>query len=213
MFFQNRQEAGKKLASEIFKYRKENPFVLAIPKGGVPIGYEIAEVLLAPLEVLVVRKIVLSGDKDFGIGVIAEGGIKILDQTTIEVLGIDDVELKDTIDLEEKELEKRVEIYRGGELPSLTGKTVILADDGMATSMTAKAAVEAVKKLDPKKIIFATPVCVLDMAENLRRLIDDVICLAAPAEFMAEKFWYDNFTQMSDEEILRLLEENRKRNG
>lgn len=213
MVFQNRQEAGKKLASELFKYRNENVFVLAIPKGGVPIGFEIAEVLQAPLDVLIVRKIVLSADKDFGIGAIAEGGVRVLDRTTVEVLGIDEEELKDTLQLEEKELEKQVEVYRdSAALPDLTGKTVILADDGMATGMVARAAIEAVKKLNPQKIVLATPVCVLDTAESLRWLIDDIVCLAMPAEFMAVGLWYDNFTQMPDEEMIKLLEKKR-RNG
>lgn len=211
MVFENRQEAGKKLAAQVFKYRKENPFILAMPRGGVPIGYEVAEVLQAPLDVIVVRKIGLSSNREFGIGAIAEGGIRVLDQTSIEVLGIDDSELEDTITLEEKELQRRVEIYRGGKpLPNLEGKTAILVDDGMATGITAKAAITSVKKLNPKKIILATPVCVLDTVESLKDRVDDVICLSTPYEFMAVGLWYRDFKQVSDEEVIGLLKKAKK---
>lgn len=209
MVFENRQEAGKRLGSELLQYRDQNPFVLAMPRGGVPIGVEVAEILHAPLEVIIVRKIGLSGNREFGIGAIAEGDIKVLDNTTLEALGIDDEELEDTIELEEQELERRVQIYRNGkQLPNLTGKTAILVDDGMATGITAKAAIKAVKKLNPKKIILATPVCALDTVESLKNLVDEIICLAAPFEFSAVGFWYRNFTQVSDQEVIDLLNQN-----
>ncbi|KKR81350.1 MAG: Phosphoribosyltransferase [Candidatus Daviesbacteria bacterium GW2011_GWA1_41_61] len=214
MFFENRQEAGKKLAGELFKYRSENPYVLAMPRGGVPIGFEVAEVLHAPLSVIVVRKIGLSGNREFGIGAIAEGGVKVLDQTTIEVLAIDEEEIKDTLQLEEEELKRRVKTYRGKKpLPDLTGRTAVLVDDGMATGITAKAAIESVKKLNPQKIVLAIPVCALDTVEGFKKMADEVICLAAPAEFMAVGLWYKNFAQISDEEVVDLLKkaENFKR--
>lgn len=206
MVFENRQEAGKKLATELFKYRQENPYVLALPRGGVPIGYEIAEVLDAPLSVLIVRKIILSGDSEFGIGAVAEGGVRVLDQTAIEVIAIDENEVKDTVQLEEEELKIKVKNYRGNTpLPNLKGKTAILVDDGMASFATAKAAVEAVKKLNPKKIIFATPVCTRGIIESLRRLTNKVVYLFSPFEFMADGLWYRNFTPITDEEVVDLL--------
>ncbi|MDO8498557.1 MAG: phosphoribosyltransferase [bacterium] len=206
MVFENRQEAGKRLGSELLKYRGENPYVLAMPRGGVPIGFEVAEILQAPLDVLVVRKIGLSGNREFGIGAIAEGGVKVLDQTTLEVLGIDEEEIKDTIQLEEEELKRRVETYRDGRpLPDLKDRTAVLVDDGMATGITAKAAIEAVKKLHPQKIVLASPVCALDTAESLKRLVDKVVCLATPYDFSAVGLWYKDFTQISDEEVVKLL--------
>lgn len=206
MVFENRQEAGKKLAVQLLKYRGEDPYVLAMPRGGVPIGYEVAQVLQVPLDVIVVRKIGLSGNPEFGIGAIAEGGIKILDQTTIEVLGIDDSEIEGTVQLEEEELKRRVKTYRGEQsLPDLKNRTAILVDDGMATGITARAAIEAVKKLNPQKIVLATPVCALDTAESLKKQVDEVLCLAAPAEFMAVGIWYKDFAQVSDEEVVDLL--------
>lgn len=206
MVFQNREEAGKNLALELFVFKKEKPFVLAMPRGGVPIGYEIAKVLHAPLSVIIVRKIGLSSNPEFGIGAIAEGGIKVLDKTTIEMMGVDEEELKDTIKLEEDELKRRVEMYRDGQpLPDFAGKTVILVDDGMATGITAKAAIESVKKLNPQKIILASPVCALDTAESLQSKVDRVICLITPFQFSAVAFWYRNFSQISDEEVVNLL--------
>lgn len=211
MVFENRQEAGKKLATQLLKYRGEDPYVLAMPRGGVPLGYEVAQVLQAPLDVVVVRKIGLSSNKEFGIGAIAEGGVKILDNTTVEVLGIDEEELKDTIQREEEELNRRVKSYRGNkELPDLKGKTAILVDDGMATGITARAAIEAVKKLSPQKIVLASPVCALDTVESLKKQVDEVLCLATPAEFMAVGIWYKDFKQVSDEEVVDLLQQANK---
>lgn len=212
MVFENRQEAGKRLAGELLKYRQQNPYVLSLPRGGVPIGFEVAEVLQAPLDVLVVRKIGLSGNREFGIGAIAEGGIKILDSTTITVLGVDEEEIKDTIQFEEEELKRRVSVYRGEELlPNLKGKTAILVDDGMATGITAKVAIEAVRKLHPQKIVLATPVCALDIAESLKKLVDEVVCLATPYEFSAVGLWYKDFSQVSDEEVVKLLKKANKK--
>ncbi len=211
MVFQNRQEAGKKLAGKLYQYRRENPYVLAMPRGGVPVGFKVAEVLYAPLSVIVVRKIGLSGNPEYGIGTIAEGGVKVLDTTTIKVLGIDEKELKDAIGLEEEELKRRVKTYRGGKpLPNLMGKTAILVDDGMATGITAKAAIESVKKLNPKKIVLATPICALDTALNLKNLVDEMICLVTPFDFMAVGAWYKNFKQISDKEVVDLLRSNRR---
>lgn len=206
MIFENRQEAGKKLALELLRYREENPIILALPRGGVPIGYEVAKVLHAPLDVLVVRKIGLSGNKEFGVGAIAEGGVKVFDQTSIESLGINTDIVSDTVELEEKELERRVEKYRGGRnLPSMQGKTVILVDDGMATGVTARVAIESVKKLHPQKLIIAAPVCAFEVAENLRLLVNNAVFLFTPYEFSAVGVWYKNFEQVSDEEVVNLL--------
>lgn len=210
MVFENRQEAGKQLATQLIKYREKKPFILAMPRGGVPIAYEIAHTLHAPLDVIVVRKIGLSGNREFGIGAIAEGGVEILDQTTTRVLGIDADEIKDTIDLEEVELNRRVKVYRDGKpLPDLKNKTVILVDDGMATGITARAAIEAVKKLNPKEIILASPVCALDTTESLQNRVDGIVCLATPAEFSAVALWYKNFIQVTDEEVVNLLKKSK----
>lgn len=210
MIFENREQAGKKLARKLLEYKKENPFVLAMPRGGVPIGVEVAEVLHAPLDVVVVRKIGLAGNKEFGIGAVAEGGVKILDHS-IEELEVNQEELNEVIALEEEELRRRVKIYRDNKnLPDLTDKTAILVDDGIATGMTAKAAIESVNRLNPQKLLLATPVCALDTMKSLRPLVDDFVYLEAPAEFTAVATWYKNFDQLSDEEVVRLLKKSRK---
>lgn len=206
MVFKDRREAGEKLAGKLLRYRKENSFVLAVPRGGVPVGFEVAKVLQCPLNVLVVRKIGLSGNREFGIGAIAEGGVQVLDNTTIKALDIGEKELVDIIDLEERELKRRIKIYQDDTLlPNLAGKTAILVDDGIATGITAKAGIEAVKKLNPQKIILAIPVCALDTAEKLRPLVDDIVCLITPAVFMAVGSWYKDFAQISDKEVVELL--------
>lgn len=206
MVFANRQEAGKKLGSELLKYRGKNPYILAMPRGGVPIGFEVAEVLNAPLDVIVVRKIGLSSNLEYGIGAIAEGGIKILDSAAIEALDIDEEEINATLQLEEKELKRRAKTYRDGRpLPDLKNRTVILVDDGMATGITAKAAIEAVRKLNPHKVVLAIPVCALDTIDGLKKMADEVICLATPFEFMAVGAWYKDFAQISDQEVVDLL--------
>ncbi|MBI2338422.1 phosphoribosyltransferase [Candidatus Daviesbacteria bacterium] len=211
MVFENREQAGKKLANKLLRYRKESTFVLALPRGGVPVGFEVAEVLQAPLDVLVVRKIGLSGNKEFGIGAIAEGGVQVLDFAGIESSATNEEELKDVISSEEEELKRRVRIYRGGvPLPDLKGKTVILVDDGIARGITVKAGIEAAKKLNPKKIILAIPVCASDTLESLKRMVDDIVCLATPVKFMAVGSWYKNFAQISDEEVVKLLNKNRE---
>lgn len=210
MVFESRSKAGKKLASELIAFRKDNPIILALPRGGVPVGYEIAKVLQAPLDVLVVRKIGLSSNTEFGIGAIAEGGVKVLDQTTIKLLGIDEKEIETTLALEEEELKRRVEVYRDGKvLPSLRDRLVILVDDGIATGITAQAATLAVKKLNPKRVIFATPVCARGTAESLKHKIDQIICLVSPYEFSSVGLWYKNFSQLSDEEVVKLLKQTK----
>lgn len=212
MVFQNRQEAGKRLAAELIKFRKEKPFVLSLPRGGVPIGYEIAKVLHAPLLPIVVRKIGLSGNKEFGIGAIAENEVEVLDTTTINVMGIDEGEIRDAIELEEEELRRRVRLYREDQpLPDLTDRMAILVDDGMATGITARAAIQSVKKLHPKKIVLASPVCALDTVEGIKSQVDEVICLVTPVEFTAVGLWYRDFKQVSDEEVVNLLKGSQKK--
>lgn len=206
MIFENRQQAGEKLASELLKYRRENPYVLSLPRGGVPVGFEVAKLLQASLSVVAVRKIGLAGNPEYGIGAIAEGGVKILDQKAIESLGINKKEIEKIIQFEEEELKRRVRIYRGNKpLPNLAGKTAILVDDGMATGITAKAAIETVRKLHPQKIVLAAPVCALDTVESLKNLVDEVICFTAPLDFIAVGAWYKTFAQVSDEEVADLL--------
>lgn len=206
MVFTNRFSAGEQLANDLQHYHFTDPYVLALPRGGVPIGFEIAKILNAPLNVLVARKLGAPTNPEFGIGSIAENGVIILDERTINLLQISQDDLHHVILHESSELERRIAEYRhGDQLPSMEGRTVILVDDGLATGVTARAAIESTKKLHPKELIFASPVCALDSVHELQNEVDQVICLAAPIDFIAVGRWYQSFSQVTDEEVVDLL--------
>lgn len=210
MVFGNREEAGRYLGERLSFYKNWSPVVLALARGGIPVGYAISQALNAPLEVLVVRKIGAPGNPEFGVGAIAENNTTVLDYSTIKALGIPQETISKITQKEKKELKRRVDLYRKGlPLPHLEGKTVILVDDGLATGMTAKAAITAIKKMHPKKMIFASPVCAEDSVENLRTLVDEVVCLVIPMDFIAVGAWYRNFSQVTDKNVLDLLAANR----
>lgn len=214
MLFTNRVDAGKKLAEKLVGLKPQNLVVLALPRGGVPIGYEIAKKLNAPLDVLVVRKLGAPLNPEFGIGAIAPENVKVLDQTAIEYLGISQHDIKKIENKERKELNRRIKEYRGTvSLPDIKDKTVILVDDGLATGVTARAAIKAILKQDPQKLVIAIPVCAFDALEGIRSLvrplIDEVICLSAPYDLSAVGFWYKSFDQVSDLEVVNLLRNNK----
>lgn len=215
MIYQDRVDAGKKLAERLIEYKNQNPIVLALPRGGVPIGYEIAKRLNAPLDVLVVRKLGAPSNPEFGIGAIAPGNVRVLDQTAIENLGISEADIKQVENKERAELNRRIKKYRGlYSIPDIKDKTVILVDDGLATGVTARAAVKAVLEQHPDRLIVAMPVCALDAVEGIRLIIrpmkDNIICLYTPYDFAAVGLWYQNFSQVSDEEIIKLLQKSKK---
>lgn len=212
MIFENRQEAGKRLATELTKLLDEQPIIIALPRGGIPIGFEIAEILHAPLEVLVARKIGAPYNPEFGIGSIAEGNVRVVDEPIIKLLGISKEELNKVINKEKEELNRRVALYRNNKpLPMLKNRTVILVDDGLATGVTARAAIASIKKRKPKQLIFASPVCAYDTARELGHMVDRVICVTTPVDFAAVGLWYKSFEQVSDEEVVELLEKSRTR--
>ncbi|MBI2590287.1 MAG: phosphoribosyltransferase [Candidatus Blackburnbacteria bacterium] len=210
MLFQDRREAGRRLAEILTLYKDKNPVVLALPRGGVPVGYEIAKRLNAPLDVLIVRKIGAPRQRELGIGAIAPGGIKVLDKMALQNLR---VAKKDVIRIENeerRELERRLKVYRGlVSYPNLRDKIVILVDDGLATGVTAMAAIKFVLKKNPQKIIIALPVCAPESVGAIRSLIrpyrDGVVCLFTPYDMGAVGFWYRNFAPVSDEEVICLL--------
>lgn len=215
MIFENRVDAGKKLTEKLLEYKKQNPIVLALPRGGVPIGFEIAKRLKAPLDVLVVRKLGAPFNPEFGIGAIAPGDIRILDQTAIEHLGMSQDQV-DQIEREEREeLNRRIKKYRGSDsMPDIKDKTVILVDDGLATGVTARAAIKAVLGQHPKKLIVAIPVCALDSATGIRSIVrpmqDEVICLSTLYDFSAVGLCYKHFDQVGDAEVINLLKQSKK---
>lgn len=203
--FEDRKEAGRKLAKRLEKYRKEKPVILALPRGGVPVGYEIAKTFKLPFDVIIVRKIGSPNQPELGIGAVAEGNVEILDKKAIKLLGLNKDAISEIIAREKNEIERRKKIYRENKpLINIKSKTVILVDDGLATGITAKAAILAIKKLKPKKIIFASPVCAFDSLKNIEN-VDEIQCILTPHEFNAVGSWYKNFDQVTDEEVKNLL--------
>jgi putative phosphoribosyl transferase len=203
--FQDRADAGFQLAQKLKIYKDEHPLILALPRGGVPIGYEIARVLKAPLDVFVVRKVGAPWNPEFGIGAVAPG-IQILEQDSLKMLGIRPSEVTKLIEREQEEVRRRQKLYQQDKdfLP-LTGKAVILVDDGVATGVTTRAAIQALKILKPRKLVLAVPVGPADTIHALRQLVDELACLDIPSLFYAVGAFYENFPQVSDEEVIRLL--------
>jgi putative phosphoribosyl transferase len=187
---------------------RDDVVVLALPRGGVPVGFEVARELHAPLDVFLVRKLGFPGHEEFALGAIASGGVRVLNPAAFRMARFSEEEINELAEKEQRELERREEMYRGDRpRPELHGKTVVLIDDGLATGSTMRAAVMALKKLDPAKIIVAVPVGSSDAVELLSREADEVVCAAVPEPFYSVGQWYREFEQTSDEEVQRLLEE------
>ncbi|HEX5502077.1 MAG TPA: phosphoribosyltransferase family protein [Thermomicrobiales bacterium] len=209
--FSDRQDAGQQLAARLAPYRDDHPIVLALPRGGVPVGYEIARALGAPLDVLVARKLGAPHQPEFGIGAIAPGGVRLLDRPVVEALGIPPAEIERIAAAEAAEMERREREFRDGRPPlDLAGRVVIVVDDGLATGVTARAAVAAVRARRPARIVLAAPVCSPEAARALGAEADDVLCLATPPDFRAVGLWYEDFEQTSDAEVVDLLRRARR---
>ena len=212
--FEDREDAGRRLAERLARYRDERPVVFALPRGGVPVGYEISRSLGAPLDVFVARKLGAPGQPEFGIGAVAPGGVRVLNANVVERLGIPADYLEAVTRKETAEVERRLRHFRGGRPePEVRGRTVILVDDGLATGVTAQAAVEALRRLEPRRLVLAAPVCAAQTAERLGPEVDELVCLTEPPDLGAIGFWYRNFEQTSDEEVIGLLERARREGG
>ena len=207
MTFRDRKDAGRQLAALLQRFKAENPLVLALPRGGVPVAREVANALNAPLEVFVSRKLGAPGQPELGVGAIAEGGAVYIDARAARLFAISPEELSQIAEREAVELERRAHLYRRGMplLPRVAGHTVILVDDGIATGVTARAAIRALRELHPQKLVLAAPVVAAGEAEQLRAEVDALVFVEAPREFGAVGFWYDSFPQTTDEEVLSLL--------
>jgi putative phosphoribosyl transferase len=209
--FEDREDAGRRLAGRLVRYRDERPIVFALPRGGVPVGYEISRALGVPLEVFVARKLGAPGQPEFGIGAVAPGGVRILNEDVVWRLGIPDDYLERITERETAEVERRLRHFRGDRPePDVRRRTVILVDDGLATGVTARAAVEALRRLEPRRLILAAPVCAAQTTELLAPEVDELVCLEAPSDLGAIGFWYRDFAQTSDEEVIELLESARR---
>jgi erythromycin esterase-like protein/predicted phosphoribosyltransferase len=205
--FQNRREAGRQLAEKLTAYaNRRDVTVLALPRGGVPVAYEVARALRAPLDVFVVRKLGLPGHEELAMGAVATGGVRVLNQELVDSLGLPP-HLIDTVAARElEELKRRERVYRGGRPPpDVRGRTVILVDDGLATGATMQAAIKALRELAPARIVVAVPTAPMDTCQSLRAEADEVICDITPEPFFGVGVWYADFSQTSDDEVRALL--------
>ena len=213
--FIDRTEAGRELAAVLSsRYAgRTDLLVLGLPRGGVPIAYEIAIALDSPLDVFVVRKLGLPGHEEFGIGAIASGGVRIVDESVLRAYGVDQEMLGRITERERRELERRERSYRDDRpFPVVRDRTVILVDDGLATGSTMRAAVAALKVESPRAIVIAVPVGARESCQAMAQIVDDLVCLMTPEPFYAVGLWYENFDQTDDEEVHELLERAAARN-
>jgi putative phosphoribosyl transferase len=211
--FADRAEAGRLVAEKLKPLAgRRDVIVLALPRGGVPVAYEIARRLGAPLDVFVVRKIGVPGHEELAMGALASGGVRVLNQDLIDQLGLSDRDVDDLTVREQNELERRERAYRGTRpAPELRGRIVVLVDDGLATGNTMRAAVEAVRAQQPKRIIVAVPVAARSSCEDLADVADEMICARTPEPFQAVGLWYDDFEQTSDAEVGAILSQAQDR--
>jgi putative phosphoribosyl transferase len=208
--FRDREDAGRRLAEQLAAYRDESLIVLALPRGGVPVGYEISRALDAPLDVFLARKLGAPGQPEFGIGAVAQGGVRVLNEHAVRTLGIPDDYIERVAERETAEIERRLKLLRGDRPePGVRGRTAILVDDGLATGVTARAAIEALRQRSPQRILLAVPVCAAQTTETLRSEVDELVCLKVPSDLVAIGLWYRDFEQVSDEEVIELLENAR----
>lgn len=205
--FRDRFHAGRRLAAALAPYvGRPNLLVLALPRGGVPVGYEVARALNAPLDIMLVRKLGVPGHEELAMGAIASGGIRVLSDDVVSAFRIPERVIATVAANEEEELDRRERAYRDDRpAPEIRGRTVILVDDGLATGSTMRAAAAALKAQHPEKLVVAVPVAPPETCAMLRKEVDDVVCAMAPEPFFAVGNWYDDFAQTTDQEVRELL--------
>lgn len=206
--FHDRTHGGRRLAAELAPYaRRLNLLVLALPRGGVPVAFEVAQALDAPLDVFLVRKLGVPGQEELAMGAIASGGIRVLNPEVVQMLRIPESVIDAVAATEQRELERRERAYRGDRPePGIRGRTVILVDDGLATGSTMRAAVQALRSQHPERLVVAVPVAAPETCDSFRDEVDDVVCAVTPEPFIAVGLWYRDFSQTTDREVHELLE-------
>jgi predicted phosphoribosyltransferase len=206
--FRDRRDAGVQLAAQLMRYAGDSSvIVLGLPRGGVPVAYEVARALRAPLDIFVVRKLGVPGHRELAMGAIASGDVRVLNQEVVKALRIPEAMIDAVAAQEQKELERQQLAYRG-DIPfaDLAGRTVIVVDDGLATGSTMLAAVRALRQMHPARIIVAAPVAAAETCRLLAKEADEVVCVSTPESFHAVSMWYEEFSQTTDEEVRYLLE-------
>jgi len=204
--FKDRQDAGRRLATGLERFRDEQPVIIGIPRGGVPVAAEVARALGAPLDIAVVRKIGAPQNPEYGIGALAEGGVQVLSEETVRAMGLSDAELQALIARVAGELSERTRGYRGSRAPAeLTGRTAILVDDGLATGRSARAALRSLRERGAARVILAVPVAAPESVQALRDEADEIVCVEMPEDLWAVGLWYEDFQPTTDEEVAALL--------
>jgi predicted phosphoribosyltransferase len=212
VIFRDRKEAGRQLASRLTKYaNRPDVIVLALPRGGVPVAYEVAKQIGAPLEVFLVRKLGVPGYEELAMGAIASGGVRVINEDLVRQLQIPGKVIEAVAAEEQCELERRERAYRDDRPPpDVKGRTVILIDDGLATGSTMRAAAAALRGLGPARIVVAVPVSAPETCDEIREEVDEVVCAVTPEPFRGVGLWYKDFSQTTDEEVRELLERARQ---
>jgi putative phosphoribosyl transferase len=207
ILYRDRLEAGRILATKLTAYAdRKDVVVLALPRGGVPVAFEVAKALQAPLDVFVVRKLGVPGHEELAMGAIATGGMYIVNEHVMHMLAIPDSVIEEVAEREQKELERREQLYRDDlPPPDVRDRTIILVDDGLATGSTMRAAVAALRKQHPAHIVVAVPVAAPVVRDEFKAEVDEIVCASTPEPFFGVGYWYEDFSQTSDEEVHDLL--------
>jgi putative phosphoribosyl transferase len=208
MLFSDRSDAGRRLGELLESYAgRADVLVLGLPRGGVPVAFEVASRLGAPLDVFIVRKLGAPGQEELAMGAIASGGVRVLNDEIVDLLRLSEADLAEVEQQERAELERRELLYRGRRAPlDVRGRVVVVVDDGLATGASMRAAVAALRQLEPAQIVVAVPVAAASTCEALAGEADEVVCAFTPEPFLAVGLWYEDFSQTTDEEVRELLD-------
>lgn len=212
ILFKDRKDAGSRLASKLLQYKdRKDVIVLALPRGGVVTGYEVARILNCPLDVIIIKKIGFPGQEELAIGAVSETGAMVLNENIVLSYGISKDYIENQRLHKQEEISRRIALYRGGKgIPPLDGKVIILVDDGIATGATIKVAIAVLKKEKISRLVVAVPVASPDAEESIKKIVDEWVCLETPHDLRAIGYYYEDFDQVSDEEVIKIMKTNEK---